>query len=523
MIDVNAMPYLADIVRYQAKTRPDEIALWFEDRETSYAELNTRSNAMANGLIAAGIRPHDRVAYLGKNLDVYYEMLFGTIKSRAVFTPMNYRLAAPELQFVLNDSDAVVLFVSNEFYDIAAQIMDECPKIKTIIAIEGKHPDWTDYKIWRETQKRSDPALTAQANDDVVQIYTSGTTGLPKGVQLMNKNFNSFFTQAEDLIWAAYGAGDPVIDAMPFFHIAGLNIGLLSLAQGAKTVILREIHPVEILNLIEQQKIMHGFLVPAVILMLTQMPGVEKRDFSSFKIMAYGASPIAESLLLEAAELFGCQFTQVYGLTETTGVGTYMLPEDHDPARGKLRSCGIPYKSTEIRCVDENGKEVAQGDVGEITIRSDVLMKGYWKRPEATAEAVKDGWFYTGDAGYFDEAGYLYIHDRVKDMIVSGGENIYPAEVENALFGHADVADVAVVGVPDDKWGEAVKAIVVPKPGTTPNEADIIAYAKTRIAGYKCPKSVDIYPEPLPRNPSGKVLRRHLRAPYWEGRERNVG
>ena len=523
MIDIKSMPHLADIVRHQAKTRPDETALWFEEQETSYAQLDQRSNRAANGLLALGVKPGERVAYLGKNLDVYYEMLFGTVKTRAAFAVMNYRLAAPELQFVLNDSEAIVLFVSQDFYDLAAQVLGDCPKIKTVIAIEGGHDDWTDYPAWRDDQDSADPNLTSEEEDDVVQLYTSGTTGLPKGVQLMNKNFRAFFSQAETLTWAKYDEGDPVIDAMPLFHIAGLNIGLLSLVQGAKAVILREINPLVILDLIEEQKIRHGFLVPAVILMLTQVPGVEKRDFSSFKIMAYGASPIAESLLLEAAKLFGCQFTQVYGLTETAGVGTYMLPADHDPARGKLRSCGIPYPGTQIRCVDDNGIEVAQGDVGEITIKSDVLMKGYWKRPEATAEAVKDGWFYTGDAGYFDEEGYLYIHDRVKDMIVSGGENIYPAEVENALFSHPDVADVAVIGVPDDKWGEAVKAIIVPKPGTAPNEADIIAYAKTQIAGYKCPKSVDIHLAPLPRNPSGKVLRRELRAPFWEGCKRNVG
>jgi len=523
MIDVKAMPHLADIVRHQAKIRPNETALWFEGRETNFAQLDNCSNSVANGLIAAGIKPNERVAYLGKNLDVYYEMLFGTVKSRAAFAVMNYRLAAPELQFVLDDSEAVILFVSEDFYDLAAQVLPECPKLKTIIAIEGGHTDWTDYRSWRNNQSTDDPMLGSEDQDDVVQLYTSGTTGLPKGVQLTNKNFKAFFSQAEHLIWAAYDVGDPVIDAMPLFHIAGLNIGLLSLVQGAKAVILREIHPMVILDLIEQQKIKHGFLVPAVILMLTQVPGVEKRDFSSFKIMAYGASPIAESLLLDAAKLFGCQFTQVYGLTETAGVGTYMLPEDHDPARGKLRSCGVPYPGTEIRCVDDEGQKVPQGEVGEITIRSDVLMKGYWKRPKATAEAIRDGWFYTGDAGYFDEDGFLYIHDRVKDMIVSGGENVYPAEVENALFSYSDVADVAVIGVPDEKWGEAVKAIIVPKPGCTPSEADIIAYAKTRIAGYKCPKSIDIRSEPLPRNPSGKVLRRHLRAPYWEGRERNVG
>ena len=522
MIDTNAMPFLADIPRHQAKFRGDAVAMWFEERETTFSQLDRRSNQIANGLIAAGVRPGDRVAFLGKNMDVFYEFLFGANKARAVLAAMNNRLAAPELQFVLADSQSVLLFVTNDYYDVIESILAECPNIKTVIAIEGGHKDWTDFTVWRDNQDEVDPKLAHQGDDDVLQLYTSGTTGLPKGVQITNDNYLSFFEQAAQLIWAHYDVGDPVLDAMPLFHIAGVNIGVLSFIQGAKAVILREIHPVHILDLIEQHKIKHGFLVPAVILMLTQIPGVRERDFSSFHIMAYGASPIAESLLLEAADIFGCQFTQVYGLTETTGGGTYMLPEAHDPARGKLRSCGVPYPGTEIKCVDEEGNEVPQGDVGEILIKSGFLMKGYWNRPEATAEAIKDGWFRTGDAGYFDEEGFLYIHDRVKDMIVSGGENVYPAEVENALFGYPEIADVAVIGVPDEKWGEAVKAIIVPKPGTSPSEADIITYAKTRIASYKCPKSVDIA-EALPRNASGKVLRRYLREPYWEGVERRVG
>ena len=522
MIDTKAMPFLADIPRHQATLYGGATAMWFEGRETSFAEFDQRTNQVANGLIAAGVKPGDRVAYLGKNMDVYYEMFLGANKARVALAAMNNRLAAPELEFVLGDSESVWLFVTQDYFDVIETIKANCPSLKNIIAIDGPHAEWTDFTAWRDAQSTTDPKLPHDGEDDVLQLYTSGTTGLPKGVRLTNNNFLSFFEQAAELIWAHYDVGDPVLDAMPLFHIAGVNIGLLSLIQGAKAVILREIHPIHILDLIEQQKIRHGFLVPAVILMLTQTPGVRERDFSSYKIMSYGASPIAESLLLEAADIFGCQFTQVYGLTETTGGATYMLPEAHDPARGKLRSCGVPYPGTEIKCVDEDGNEVPQGEVGEILIKSGFVMKGYWKRDEATAEAIKDGWFRTGDAGYFDDEGFLYIHDRVKDMIVSGGENVYPAEVENGLFGHPDIADVAVIGVPDEKWGECVKAIIVAKPGTTPNEADIIAYAKTKIAGYKCPKSVDVV-EALPRNASGKVLRRQLREPYWEGVTRRVG
>jgi len=523
MIDIKAMPHLADISRHQAKIYGDQVAIRFEGRDTSYSELDRRTSQVANGLIAAGVKPGDRVAYLGKNLDVYYEMLLGAAKARAALAAMNYRLAPPELQFVLSDSESVLLFVSEEYYDIAAKVLAECPKIKTVIAIEGGHKDWTDYSKWRDGQSDQDPLLQTKDNDDVIQLYTSGTTGLPKGVQLTNANFRSLFIQADSLIWAAYIPGEAVINAMPLFHVAGVNIGLLSLTQGTTLVVLREINPLVILDLFEHERINHAFIVPAVILMLTQVPGVEDRDFSSLRIVSYGASPITEGLLKHAMELFGCQFAQVYGLTETTGAGTYLLPEDHDPARGKLRSCGIAYPDIEIRCVDDDGNSVPQGEVGEIVMKADIIMKGYWKRPEATSEAIRNGWFYTGDAGFFDEENYLFIHDRVKDMIVSGGENVSPAEVENAIFSHPDVADVAVIGVPDERWGEAVKAIIVPKPGCEISDADVIAYTRERIAGYKCPKSVDIHPEPLPRNPSGKVLRRQLREPFWAGIGRNVG
>jgi fatty-acyl-CoA synthase len=364
--------------------------------------------------------------------------------------------------------------------------------------------------------------LPVAAEDDVIQLYTSGTTGHPKGVQLTNANYLSIFACLGGAPIGQYGTDDVVLIAMPFFHVAGVNIGLLSLAQGAYGLVLGETDPAEILRLIGEKKVSYAFLVPALILFVLQHPNAAVTDFSSLKNISYGASPISDEVLLRAKTIFGCEFLQVYGLTETTGGGTFLLPEDHDPARGKLRSCGKPAPGHRIRVVGGDGKELPAGEVGEIQIQSGNVMKGYWNKADATAKAIcAERWFSTGDAGFFDDEGYLYIHDRVKDMIVSGGENIYPAEVENAIMGHPGVADVAVIGVPDARWGEAVKAIVVKKPGLEPDPAGIIAHARERIAGYKLPKSVD-FVDALPRNPSGKVLRKDLRAPYWEGRDRRV-
>ena len=522
MIDVEAMPHIADIPRVQAQIRPDSEAYWFEGETTTFAELETRSNQVANGLIALGASPDDRIGYLAKNTAAYYEMLFGAAKVRTVMTAVNTRLAAPEVQFIVSDANVKILFVGRDFYDMIDKIRADLPDVQHIIAIDDAHGDWPAYNAWRDSQDDTPPGLETLGTDDVIQLYTSGTTGLPKGVQLTNGNYHAVFEQAGLLEWASYGVGEAVMNAMPLFHVAGVNIGILTAAQGAKAVVLREIDPQLILKLIPEHKIAHAFWVPAVILMLTQMPNVREIDWSSMKQVFYGASPIAESLLLEAKEIMDARFTQLYGLTETAGCATYLPPEAHDPSWGKLRSCGVPYPSNIVRCLDANGDPVPQGEVGEIAIKSPFVMKGYWNREDATRDAInEDGFFRTGDAGYFDEDGFLYIHDRVKDMIVSGGENVYPAEVENAIFGHPGVADVAVIGVPDEKWGEAVKALIVPKPGETPTADSILAYARERIAGYKCPKSIEFL-EGLPRNPSGKILRKDLREPYWKDQDRRI-
>ena len=522
MIDVEAMPYLATVPGTQAARRPSEVAFWFEGRSTSFADLEKRSNQVANGLLALGVKPGERIGYLAKNTDVYYEMLFAAAKVRAVMTGVNTRLAAPEVKFILSDAKATVLFVGKDFYAMIDTIKAELPDLKRIITIDGDREDWDYYPSWRDSKPAAAPAIEVRGDDDVIQLYTSGTTGLPKGVQLTNDNYRAFFTQAKLLEWSSYGEGEAVMNAMPLFHVAGVNVGILAAAQGAKTVILREIDPQVILKMVEDHKIAYAFWVPAVILMLTQQPNINNIDFSSLKLVSYGASPISEALLRSAKDITGARFTQLYGLTETVGAGTFLPPEAHDPAWGKLRSCGVPWPGAIVRCVDGEGNPVPTGEVGEIVIKAAFVMKGYWNRADATKEAVRNGFFHTGDAGYFDEDGFLYIHDRVKDMIVSGGENVYPAEVENAIFGAPGVADVAVIGVPDEKWGEAVKAIIVKKPGEDPSPESIVAWARERIAAYKCPKSIDFI-DALPRNPSGKILRKDLREPYWKGMTRRVG
>jgi long-chain acyl-CoA synthetase len=308
---------------------------------------------------------------------------------------------------------------------------------------------------------------------------------------------------------------------MPLYHIGGAGYAMVVLYSGASLVVTRDFIPAQVLELIEKRRVTHSFFVPAMLNFMLQQPGCDRTDFSSLRAILYGASPIPEDLLQRSLEVFGCSFIQAYGLTETTGAVALLSGEDHERQGERLRSCGRPVGGNELRVVDGDGRALAVGEVGEITVRGPSVMKGYWNRPEATSESIREGWFHTGDAGYFDTDGYLYIHDRVKDMIVSGGENIYPAEVESVLFSHPAVADVAVIGVPDERFGEAVKAIVVLEPDVEATAEEIMSFCKGKIAGYKRPRSVE-FTDALPRNPTGKVLKRELREKYWEGHARRV-
>ena len=520
MSDLERLTSVADISRLHGREQPNKVALKFEGRQTTYAELNEHSNRVANGLLVLGQTPGKRVGFIGKNQDRVWEVILGSFKSRTAFVSVNWRLAPAEIVYVLSNAECEVLLVGKHLYDIVGTIKHELPRIKLIVAMDGDHPEWPSYLDWRAGQEAFDPMLPSEPDDDVFQVYSSGTTGRPKGVCLTNGNFLwSFKHQITDV--EPWGRDDIVLIPMPMFHVAGLSPGMITLASGACAVIMAEATVDDILQLIPEHRITQALIVPAVIQVMTQAHGVEHVDFSSLKRISYGGSPIPEAVLSRAMDLFGCDFIQNYGLTETCSMCTYLSPADHAPGRGKLRSCGKPAPNREIRIVSANGDVLGVGEIGEIVVRGGFVMKGYWKAPAANNEAIVDGWFHTGDAGYFDEEGYLFIHDRIKEMIVSGGENVYPAEVENALADNPDILDAAVIGVPDEKWGEAVKAVVVLKPGVQPDEAAIILHARQRIAGFKLPKSVD-FVDSIPRNPSGKILRRNLREPYWRGQDRQV-
>lgn len=524
IVDFNEMRVLGDITRIHARDRGDAIAFEFEGRLTSYRDFDTHTNRVGNALLAAGLGKGDRITYLGKNSDHYFELVIGAAKVGVVMAPVNWRLAPPEIAYIIDNAEAKILFVGPELVDLVQQHEAEYGKGRRIIAMDKGAP-WPDYVSWRDAADGAVPDVHVEREDVAVQLYTSGTTGNPKGAMLTHHNLlEGRRVSAEfPMPWNDWGPDDVSMVAMPVSHVGGTGWGLVGLVNGAKGVVARQFDPLDVLDFIERDRVSKLFIVPAALQIVLAQPRVREIDYSRLKYILYGASPIPLDLLRQAMDVFGCGFCQQYGMTETTGTIVYLPPEDHDPAgTPRMRGAGIPLPGVELKIIDEDGKELPRGEVGEVATRSHLNMKGYWKLPEATAETIsEDGWLRTGDAGYMDEDGYLYIQDRVKDVIISGAENVYPAEVESAIYGHPSIAEVAVIGIPDDQWGEAVKAIVVPKPGASIDEQDIIAFARQRIAAFKAPKSVDVIDE-LPRNASGKILRRKLREPYWAGRTRNV-
>jgi len=526
MTHLDMMPTLGDITRYYARERPAAVAMTFEGRDTSYNALDRHANQVAWALAGDGVGKGRRIAYLGKNSDHYFEILFGAAKAGAVMTPIGWRLSAAEIAFIVEDCGAAIVFVGPELMKLAEQALSGLERRPKLIAMEPGGPDGVMlYEAWRDAASNRAVMVAVAESDIALQIYSSGTTGKPKGVMLSHANLLSGRREVARarLAWDVWDSEDVSLVAMPVAHVGGSVWGIIGFMNGARGVIAREFDAVKVLDYIELDKVSKLFMVPAALQIVVRQPRARQVDYSRLRCVQYGAAPMPIDLLRECLEVFGCGFCQQYGMTETAGTIVYLPPEDHSlDGNRRMRAAGLPLPGVELRIVDVAGNPLPANAVGEVVTRSVANMAGYWHMQEATDAAIDDeGWLRTGDAGYLDEDGYLYIHDRVKDMIISGAENIYPAEVENAIYGHPDVAEVAVIGVPDDKWGEAVKAVIVLKPGATPDAEGILAFARTRIAAFKMPKSIDFI-EALPRNASGKVLRRALRDPYWAGRDRQV-
>ena len=508
---------LTDIVRDHARDHGDLIALTFEGASTTYAELEDRAGRAAAAMAADGLGTRARIAWLGKNRPEFFDLLFAAPRLRAAVTPLNHRLTPGELAAIVDDADAALVVLGPEM----SAMRDDLAAAGRRVLVVGE-----DYEDWLAAPGAGLPAdPEGGADDDVVlQLYTSGTTGLPKGVMLGHRQFAALLNVGG--AWSM-DTESVALAAMPLFHIGGSGFALVGLSFGARVVLVADIVPDQLLATMADEHVTNTFLVPAVLQFLAGVPGAADRDWSALRAIAYGASPVTGPVLQKVIDTFRAPLFQVYGLTETTGAITQLDPEDHDPFGPRahlMRSAGRAYDWVELRTVDPaTGEACAPEEVGEIWIRSSQVTSGYWNRDDETAATITaDGWLRTGDGGYLDAEGYLFLTDRMKDMIVTGAENVYPIEVENVLAGHPDVADVAVIGVPDERWGETVKAVVVPSEGATVDADALMAWAKERMAGFKRPRSVDVV-DTLPRNASGKILKKDLRAPYWEGVGRGVG
>lgn len=511
---------IVGILRHWARETPHREAVRYGSQTYTWSALDERVRRFAAGLAAEGVRPGERIAVLDKNVPACLEATFAAASTGAANAVVNWRLAPDEVAYILDDSQAVLLFVGAEFVPTIEQIRDRLPPLRRIVVIGGDHDE---YEAWLASHAPAGSAYIPSPDDCFLQLYTSGTTGFPKGAMLTHRSMWAHtVTNAEVLAFTGESVN---LVAMPLYHVGGSAYVLIGMYTGARTVLVRDLVPDAVLDDITRERVTHAFFAPAVLGFFLQVPDLAERDLTSLHHIIYGGAPMPLPLMQRCLTAFPQGLYEVYGMTEASGVVTMLTPDEHrDPARPQLRlSAGRAIPGVEIQVVDPvNGTALPPGQTGEIRVRSAQCMAGYWRKPEATSQTLLDGgWLATGDAGTMDADGYVYVQDRVKDMIITGGENVYPAEVEHVLAEHPTIADVAIIGVPDEQWGESVKAVVVASPGRQVDTAELLAFCRQHLAGYKCPKSVDVVAA-LPRNATGKVLRRELRKPYWISQVRQI-
>ncbi|MEQ8230856.1 MAG: long-chain fatty acid--CoA ligase [Gammaproteobacteria bacterium] len=503
---------------------PHELATIDGERRRTWAEFVDRVARLAGGLRGLGLEVGDRVAVIGLNSDRHMEVFFAVPWAGGVIVPTNYRWSAPEIAFSLNDSGTRILCIDRAFWPLVAELRTLVEHPLTVICMDDTldgHDAVHDELVAAHAPVEEHVAR----GDDISGIfYTGGTTGRSKGVMLTHANH-----VANTLQFAAMIGLSPEIvylHAAPMFHIADALYIYLVTHLGARHVFIPRFEPAACAQAMQEHAVTDTILVPTMIQMLLEQPGFGDYDLGRLVRLYYGASPMPEAVAIQLIhKLPWVAAYQLYGQTEAAPLLTALDSRYHvteGPLAGRLRSAGRAVPAVELRIVDERGEEVPRGTVGEIVARGPNIMKGYWGREDLSAETLRGGWLHTGDAAYMDDGGFIFISDRLKDMIISGGENVYSTEVENALYQHPDVAQVAVIGIPDDKWGERVHAVVVPREGARPEPADLMAFCRTLIADYKCPRSVSFRDEPLPLSGAGKLLKTELRKPFWEGRDRQV-
>ena len=494
----------------------------------TWYDFDQRSDALARGLAALGVQRGDRVAVLMLNCHRYLELYYACARMGAAIVPLNIRMARPEIVFILNDSEAKILVVDKTFAPYATG-RDTYPSVTHVVYSGGDETPagMINYEDVVSKGASMQESVDQEMEDDDLAglFYTGGTTGRAKGVMLSHKNIVS--NAINVIIAANYTDRDVYLHSAPMFHLADVGSTFALTMLGARHVFNPMFNPVQVLQTIQAEKITVTVLVPTMINAILNHPNVDKYDLSSIRRIVYGASPMPVELLKKGLQKWGQIFGQGYGMTETSPLLTALDPFDHildgtpEQVR-RLTSCGKEVLGVEVRVVDAEDEDVQPGEIGEIIARGPNVMMGYWRMPEATAAAIVDGWMHTGDLATVDEENYIYIVDRAKDMIISGGENIYSVEVENVLYTHPAVLEAAVIGIPHETWGEAVHAVVVCKPGMSVSAEELITHVRVQIAGYKVPRSIEFYPEALPKSGAGKILKRDLRKKYWVGKSRQV-